>query len=63
MCHILIFGSVYFFSANFSQKMRPEKQTSSYIFVIFMKTKKTRSAIPSNFQVVARRDLRSEAQS
>ena len=33
------------------------------IFGDVMKTKKARSAIPSNLAVVARRDLRSEAQS
>ena len=46
-----------------SQKHTPYKTDDILHFRYFMKTKKTRSAILSNFAVVARRDLCSEAQS
>ena len=48
---------------TFFQKTHPEKADDIMMFGDFMTTKKTRSAIPSNLAVVARRDLRSEAQS
>ena len=46
-------------SKTFFQKTRPEKMKMPY----FLKTKKTRSAILINFQVVSRLDLCSEVQS
>ena len=59
MCFLL---SKLFFSENAPRKRR--KKTDDIMTLgDFMTTKKTRSAIPSNLAVVARRDLCSEAQS
>ena len=50
-------------SPGFSLKPDFSKYAILCVLCDFMRTEKTRSAIPSNFAVVARRDLCSEAQS